>query len=47
MQGTWYEPGLGNCGYTDSASDSVVAIGKGLYDENNAGNCNQVCEYTL
>ncbi|KAH8114436.1 RlpA-like double-psi beta-barrel-protein domain-containing protein-containing protein [Phellopilus nigrolimitatus] len=38
-RGTWYDPGLGNCGYTDSSSDPVVAIGIGRYGD--GGNCNQ------
>ncbi|KDQ59809.1 hypothetical protein JAAARDRAFT_33392 [Jaapia argillacea MUCL 33604] len=31
-QGTFYEPGLGACGFTNSASDFVVAISHILYD---------------
>ncbi|KAI5119406.1 hypothetical protein M0805_005949 [Coniferiporia weirii] len=38
-RGTWYYPGLGNCGYTDASSDPVVAIGIGRYGD--GGNCNQ------
>ncbi|OCB88255.1 hypothetical protein A7U60_g4661 [Sanghuangporus baumii] len=38
-KGTWYYPGLGNCGYTDSSSDDVVAIAKSRYGS--GGNCNQ------
>jgi len=38
-RGTWYEPGLGACGFTDSASDPVLAIGQGRYGD--GGNCNQ------
>ncbi|EJC97860.1 uncharacterized protein FOMMEDRAFT_171272 [Fomitiporia mediterranea MF3/22] len=40
-RGTWYYPGLGNCGFTDSASDDVVAIAKTRYDAADGGNCNQ------
>ena len=39
-QGTWYEVGLGACGYTDSDSDYVVAISHDIYGS--GGNCNQV-----
>ncbi|THH08447.1 hypothetical protein EW145_g2695 [Phellinidium pouzarii] len=38
-RGTWFYPGLGNCGYTDSSSYPVVAIGIGRYGD--GGNCNQ------
>lgn len=31
--GTWYTPGLGACGWTNSESDAVIAIGGGLYDK--------------
>ena len=41
-QGTWYHPGLGNCGFTDNDSSPAVAIGIGLYNQNGGGNCNQV-----
>ncbi|KAI9465048.1 expansin family protein [Lactarius psammicola] len=40
-RGTWYEPGLGNCGWTNSRSDLVVAMPKSLYDRNNGSNCGQ------
>lgn len=34
--------GLGNCGEWNTDSDTIVAIGKALYDRNGGGNCNQV-----
>lgn len=34
--------GLGNCGWTNSASDNIIAISKGLYDRNGGSNCGQV-----
>jgi len=37
-KGTYYEVGLGACGYTDSDSDYIVAISQNIY---NSGNCNQ------
>lgn len=30
--GTYYDPGLGSCGKTNSASDMIVAISHSLYD---------------
>jgi len=41
-QGTWFEPGLGNCGYTDSSSKPVVALSMDRYGS--GGNCNQWVE---
>ncbi|KAH9999593.1 expansin family protein [Russula compacta] len=41
-RGTWYNPGLGNCGGTNSNSDYVVAISKARYDSNNGANCWQI-----
>ncbi|KAG7575390.1 hypothetical protein FFLO_00380 [Filobasidium floriforme] len=38
---TWFNVGLGNCGWNSVDSDMVVAIGKGLYDRNNGNNCGQ------
>ncbi|KAE9405685.1 riboflavin aldehyde-forming enzyme [Gymnopus androsaceus JB14] len=40
-RGTWFEPGLGNCGKVNSASDPIIAIPKSLYDANGGSNCNQ------
>jgi len=45
-RGTWYYPGLGNCGEWNTNSDLIVAIGKALYDRNGGGNCNQYMEIT-
>ncbi|KAH9988526.1 RlpA-like double-psi beta-barrel-protein domain-containing protein-containing protein [Russula vinacea] len=36
-KGTWYYPGLGNCGETNSASELVVAISSQIYD--NGAHC--------
>ncbi|PAV17056.1 expansin family [Pyrrhoderma noxium] len=38
-RGTWYNPGLGACGETDSDSDDVLAISESIYGS--GGNCNQ------
>ncbi|KAJ3733339.1 riboflavin aldehyde-forming enzyme [Lentinula guzmanii] len=39
--GTWFEPGLGNCGNWNTVNDPIIAIPKDLYDENNGSNCGQ------
>jgi len=41
-QGTWYEPGLGNCGDWDGANSPVVALSLERYGS--GGNCNQWVE---
>ncbi|WFD26832.1 hypothetical protein MNAN1_001821 [Malassezia nana] len=38
--GTYYEPGLGSCGKTNSASDMIVAISHSLYDSKATDNPN-------
>jgi len=43
-RGTWYEPGLGNCGWTNNRNEKVLAIGKRLYDRNGGKNCGQMVE---
>ncbi|KAJ3514472.1 hypothetical protein NLJ89_g2363 [Agrocybe chaxingu] len=43
-RGTWFRPGLGNCGKWNNASDLIVAIGKRLYDRNKGSNCDQYME---
>ncbi|KJA24385.1 hypothetical protein HYPSUDRAFT_136350 [Hypholoma sublateritium FD-334 SS-4] len=45
-RGTWFYPGLGNCGWTNNSNDLILAIGKQLYDRNNAGNCGQYVQIT-
>ncbi|KZV73719.1 hypothetical protein PENSPDRAFT_574126 [Peniophora sp. CONT] len=40
-QGTYYYPGLGNCGWTNDSNDMIVAMSKEFYDNNNGGNCGQ------
>ncbi|KAJ4481966.1 riboflavin aldehyde-forming enzyme [Lentinula aciculospora] len=40
-RGTWFEPGLGNCGNRNTASDPIIAMPKSLYDENKGSNCGQ------
>lgn len=37
---TWYEVGLGACGYNDTDSDPIIAISAQIYG--NGGYCNQV-----
>ncbi|KAJ3878008.1 riboflavin aldehyde-forming enzyme [Lentinula edodes] len=39
--GTWFEPGLGNCGNFNTANDPIIAIPETLYDENHGSNCGQ------
>ncbi|KAI9443493.1 expansin family protein [Lactarius indigo] len=43
-RGTWYEPGLGNCGWTNNRNQLVVAMPKSLYDQNNGSNCGQMVQ---
>jgi len=43
-RGTWYYPGLGNCGKWNTSKDLILAIGKGLYDRNGGSNCDQYVE---
>lgn len=38
---TWFEVGLGNCGYRDKDSDPVIAMSKAFYNANKGINCNQ------
>jgi len=38
-RGTWYEVGLGACGYNNVDSDYIVAISHEIYSD--GGNCNQ------
>ncbi|KII86657.1 hypothetical protein PLICRDRAFT_113446 [Plicaturopsis crispa FD-325 SS-3] len=38
-RGTWFDVGLGNCGYTDQNSDPILAISTDIYGS--GGNCNQ------
>jgi len=45
-RGTWFEVGLGNCGYTDHNNAPVVAVAESLYNANHASNCNQWIEIT-
>jgi hypothetical protein len=40
LQGTWFDVGLGACGYYNENSDSIVAISHDIYGS--GGNCNQV-----
>jgi len=43
-QATYYEVGLGACGYTDTDSEPVVAISHLIYGS--GGNCNQWMQIT-
>ncbi|KAH9979993.1 riboflavin aldehyde-forming enzyme [Lactifluus volemus] len=45
-RGTWYYPGLGNCGGTNGSNDLVVAMAKTFYDQNNGKNCGQQVQIT-
>ncbi|KAH8825187.1 RlpA-like double-psi beta-barrel-protein domain-containing protein-containing protein [Flagelloscypha sp. PMI_526] len=45
-QGTWFHPGLGNCGKTNKDSDMIVAISKARYDSEHGSNCGQWMEIT-
>ncbi|KAI0726439.1 RlpA-like double-psi beta-barrel-protein domain-containing protein-containing protein [Fomitopsis betulina] len=38
-RGTWYDTGLGACGYTDANTDYIVAISHDIYDSGN--HCNR------
>jgi len=38
-RGTWFDVGLGACGYYNVNSDPIVAISSGIYGS--GGNCNQ------
>ncbi|KAF9049463.1 Non-catalytic module family EXPN protein [Hymenopellis radicata] len=40
-RGTWYETGLGNCGWWNNDNDKIVAIAKSRYDAENGSNCGQ------
>ncbi|GBE83132.1 RlpA-like double-psi beta-barrel-protein domain-containing protein-containing protein [Sparassis latifolia] len=43
-RGTWFDVGLGACGYTDQNSDHIVAISHDIYGS--GGNCNQYMAIT-
>ena len=32
IAGTWFQPGLGACGFENSASDLIVAVSTEIYD---------------
>ncbi|KAK7690385.1 hypothetical protein QCA50_007043 [Cerrena zonata] len=38
-RGTWFNVGLGACGYTDEDSDSIVALSTNIYDS--GSHCNK------
>ncbi|KAI0041728.1 hypothetical protein FA95DRAFT_1565074 [Auriscalpium vulgare] len=38
-RGTWFYPGLGHCGGTNSNSDHIVAMSESFYDANGGTNC--------
>ncbi|KAF8886263.1 hypothetical protein CPB84DRAFT_1787814 [Gymnopilus junonius] len=38
---TWYYPGLGNCGITNTQDEPIVAISKQLYDAHGGSDCGQ------
>ncbi|KAJ3809120.1 riboflavin aldehyde-forming enzyme [Lentinula aff. lateritia] len=39
--GTWFDPGLGNCGNVNTFNDPIIAIPETLYDQNHGSNCGQ------
>ncbi|PPQ65145.1 hypothetical protein CVT24_011040 [Panaeolus cyanescens] len=43
-RGTWFHPGLGNCGKRDNDNSLILAMGKQFYDRNNGSNCDQYVE---
>ncbi|OCH90900.1 hypothetical protein OBBRIDRAFT_729817 [Obba rivulosa] len=43
-RGTWFDVGLGACGYTNVNSDKIVAISADIYGD--GGNCNQYVQVT-
>ncbi|KIM35926.1 hypothetical protein M413DRAFT_325213 [Hebeloma cylindrosporum] len=43
-RGTWFHPGMGNCGKRNGDNDLILAIGKKLYDRNGGSNCDQWVE---
>ncbi|KAF5315051.1 hypothetical protein D9619_007416 [Psilocybe cf. subviscida] len=43
-RGTWFQPGLGNCGKWNNSNDLILAISKNLYDKNKGSNCDQWVE---
>ncbi|KAI0322416.1 RlpA-like double-psi beta-barrel-protein domain-containing protein-containing protein, partial [Amylostereum chailletii] len=45
-RGTYFEVGLGNCGWTNKDSDHIVAMSKAFYDANDGGNCGQKLSIT-
>lgn len=40
-RGTWFHPGLGNCGEWNNDNDPIVAMGQAFYNRNQGSNCNQ------
>ncbi|KIK57147.1 hypothetical protein GYMLUDRAFT_173050 [Collybiopsis luxurians FD-317 M1] len=40
-RGTWFYPGLGNCGQENTVNDPIIAIPETLYDQNGGSNCGQ------
>ncbi|KAG7088276.1 hypothetical protein E1B28_012289 [Marasmius oreades] len=40
-KGTWFHPGMGNCGNYNTDNDPIVAIGLDLYKQNGGNNCGQ------
>ncbi|KAK1226261.1 hypothetical protein PQX77_010734 [Marasmius sp. AFHP31] len=40
-RGTWFKPGMGNCGKRNNDNDPIVAIGGNLYNRNGGRNCDQ------
>jgi len=40
-RGTWFHPGQGRCGGTQTDSSPIAAMATSFYDQNNGGNCGQ------
>jgi hypothetical protein len=46
LKGTWYQTGLGNCGWTNNDNEMVLAIAIDRYDDANGSNCGQYVRIT-
>jgi len=40
-RGTWFYPGKGHCGGTQTVNDPIAAMATSFYDQNDGGNCGQ------
>jgi hypothetical protein len=46
IQGSWFNVGLGNCGWNSVDTDYVLAISYTLYHNNKGSNCGQYVKIT-